>query len=175
MARIRHEQPTWAVAQLAQELLDLPALLDRFVEIQHETNQLTDRRLNAIEERLNGIEGRIGNMEGGQYERTVRTKALTRTPIVLGFTGARVALNQEGLVNSNRNSAVAEAVREGRIPEDGYAVLFEADLVISGQENRHTVVEVRQNLRAADILDPMVHVATDWIGHWLMCQDSIAE
>ena len=66
LARILREQPTWAEAMrallLTQELLDLPARFDRFVEIQQETNQLTARRLNAIEERLDGVEGRMGNL-----------------------------------------------------------------------------------------------------------------
>jgi hypothetical protein len=146
LARILREQPTWAEAMrsllLTQELLDLPARFDRFVEIQQETNQLTARRLNAIEERLNGLEGQMGNIEGGQYERTIRTKALARTQIVLGFDSARVVLNQEGLVDPQLNSAVARAVRDGRVPEDDYAGLFEADLVISARYNRHAVVEV---------------------------------
>jgi hypothetical protein len=146
LARILREQPTWAEALrallLTQELLDLPARFDRFVEIQQETNRLTDRGLNAIEERLNGLEGQMGNIEGGQYERTIRTKALARTQIVLGFDSARVVLNQEGLVDPQLNSAVARAVRDGRVPEDDYAGLFEADLVISARYNRHAVVEV---------------------------------
>ena len=104
LARILREQPTWAEALrallLTQELLDLPARFDRFVEIQQETNQLTDRR-------FANLEGRVGNLEGGQYERTVRTKALARTQIVLGFDNARVVLNQEGLVDPQLNSAVA--------------------------------------------------------------------
>ena len=49
LARTLREQPTWAKALrpllLTQELLDLP---DRFVEIQQETNQLTNRRTNGI-------------------------------------------------------------------------------------------------------------------------------
>jgi hypothetical protein len=153
LARILREQPTWAEALrsllLTQDLLDLPVRFDRFVEAQREfnqaqqeTNRLTDRGLNAIEERLNGLEGQMGNIEGGQYERTIRTKALARTQIVLGFDSARVVLNQEGLVDPQLNSAVARAVRDGRVPEDDYAGLFEADLVISARYNRHAVVEV---------------------------------
>ena len=115
LARILRDQPTWAEALrallLTQELLDLPGRFDRFVEAQREfnqaqqkaneaqqeaneaqqeTNRLTDRRLNAIE-------GQIGNLQGGQYERTVRTKALARSMIALGFEVPYVALNQDGL------------------------------------------------------------------------------
>ena len=163
LVRILREQPDWAEALrallLTQELLDLPGRFDRFVEIQQETNRLTAQRLEAIETRmgnvdgrLGNVEGRIGNLEGGQYERTVRTKVLAGTQIVLGFDGARVALNQEGLVDSQLNSAVARAVRDGRVSEDGYAGLFEADLVISARDNRHAVVEVSITADEDDII-----------------------
>ena len=146
LARILQEQPTWAEALrallLTQELLDLPARFDRFVEIQQEFNEAQREANRLTAQRLDNVDGRLGNLEGGQYERTVRTKALARTQIVLGFDGARVALNQEGLVDPQLNSAVARAVRDGRVSEDGYAGLFEADLVISARDNRHAVVEV---------------------------------
>ena len=155
LARILREQPTWAEALrallLTQELLDLPARFDRFVEIQQETNRLTDRRLANVEGRLDNVEGRLGNLEGGQYERTVRTKALARTQIVLGFDRARVVLNQEGLVDPQLNSAVARAVRDGQVSGDGYAGLFDADLVISARDNRHAVVEVSITADEEDI------------------------
>ena len=84
LARILRDQPTWAealrallLAQDLLDLLDLPGRFDRFVETQHETNRLTDRRLNAIE-------GQLGNLEGGEYERNVRNKALARCMITLG-------------------------------------------------------------------------------------------
>ena len=146
LARILQEQPTWAKALrallLTQELLDLPARFDRFVEIQQEFNEAQREANRLTAQRLDNVDGRLGNLEGGQYERTVRTKALARTQIVLGFEGARMALNQEGLVDPQLNSAVARAVRDGRVSEDGYAGLFEADLVISARDNRHAVVEV---------------------------------
>ena len=153
LARILREQPTWAEALrallLTQELLDLPGRFDRFVETkrefnqaqqkaneaQEETNRLTDRRLNAIE-------GQVGNLQGGQYERSVRTKALARSMIALGFEVPYVALNQDGLTDPRLNSAIDQAIRNGLVSRDGCADLFEADLIISAEDNRHAVVEV---------------------------------
>ena len=138
LARILRDQPTWAEALrallLTQELLDLPGRFDRFVEAQREfnqaqrefnqaqqeTNRLTDQRLNAIE-------GRLGNLEGGQYERTVRTRALARSRFILGFTGSYVALNQDGLTDPRLNSAIDRAIWAGLVSQDGCADLFEAD------------------------------------------------
>ena len=164
---------------LTQELLDLPGRFDRFVDAQREfnqaqqkaneaqrefnqaqqeTNRLTDRRLNAIEERLDGIDGRLdrmdgrmGNLQGGQYERTVRTRALARSRFTLGFTGSYVALNQDGLTDPRLNRAIDRAIRNGLVSQDGCADLFEADLIISAEDNRHAVVEVSLTADQDDI------------------------
>ena len=162
LARILRDQPTWAEALrallLTQELLDLPGRFDRFVEAQREfnqaqqeaneaqqeTNRLTDRRLNAIE-------GQIGNLQGGQYERTVRTKALARSMIALGFEVPYVALNQDGLIDPRLTSAIAQAIRDGLVSREDSADLFEADLIISAEDNRHAVVEVSLTADQDDI------------------------
>ena len=162
LARILRDQPTWAEALrallLTQELLDLPGRFDRFVEAQREfnqaqqeTNRLTDQRLNAIEGRLDRVEGQLGNLQGGQYERTVRTKALARSRFTLGFTGSYVALNQDGLTDPRLNSAIEQAIRNGLVSQDGCADLFEADLIISALDNRHAVVEVSLTADRDDI------------------------
>ena len=162
LARILREQPTWAEALrallLTQELLDLPGRFDRFVdaqreasEAQQETNRLTDRRLNAIEGRLDRVEGQLGNLQGGQYERTVRTRALARSRFTLGFTGSYVALNQDGLTDPRLNRAIDQAIRNGLVSQDGCADLFEADLIISAEDNRHAVIEVSLTADQDDI------------------------
>ena len=169
LARILQDQPTWAEALrallLTQELLDLPGRFDRFVDAQREFNQaqqeanrLTDRRLNAIEERMDRVEGRLdrvegqlGNLQGGQYERTVRTRALARSRFTLGFTGSYVALNQDGLTDPRLNRAIDRAIRNGLVSQDGCANLFEADLIISAEDNRHAVVEVSLTADQEDI------------------------
>ena len=169
LARILRDQPTWAEALrallLTQELLDLPGRFERFVETQREFNQaqqeanrLTDRRLNAIEERMDRVEGRLdrvegqlGNLQGGQYERTVRTRALARSRFTLGFTGSYVALNQDGLTDPRLNRAIDQAIRNGLVSRDGCADLFEADLIISAEDNRHAVIEVSLTADQDDI------------------------
>ena len=176
LARILRDQPTWAEALrallLTQELLDLPGRFDRFVEAQREfnraqqeaneaqrefnqaqqeTNRLTDQRLNSIEGRLDRVEGQLGNLQGGQYERSVRTKALARSMIALGFEVPYVALNQDGLTDPQLTSAIAQAIRDGLVSQDGCADLFEADLIISAEDNRHAVFEVSLTADRDDI------------------------
>ena len=162
LARILRDQPTWAEALrallLTQELLDLPGRFDRFVEAQREFNQAQQEANEAQQEtnrltgqRLNAIEGRLGNLEGGQYERTVRTKALARSRFTLGFAGSYVAMNQDGLTDPRLNSAIDRAIRNGLVSQDGCADLFEADLIISAEDNRHAVVEVSLTADRDDI------------------------
>ena len=38
--------------------------------------------------------------------------------------------------------AIAQAIRDGLVTREGSADLFEADMIISGEDNRHAVVEV---------------------------------
>ena len=153
LARILRDQPTWAEALrallLTQDLLDLPGRFDRFVETQREFNQAQQKANEAQEEtnrltdrRLNAIEGQVGNLQGGQYERSVRTKALARSRFTLGFEVPHVALNPDGLTDPRLNSAIDQAIRNGLVSRDGCADLFEADMIISGEDNRHAVVEV---------------------------------
>ena len=162
LARILRDQPTWAEALrallLTQELLNLPVRFDRFVETQREFNQ-AQREFNQAQQetnrltgqRLNAIEGQIGNLQGGQYERTVRTKALARSRFTLGFAGSYVAMNQDGLTDPRLNSAIDQAIRNGLVSQDGCADLFEADLIISAEDNRHAVVEVSLTADRDDI------------------------
>ena len=103
LVRILREQPAWAEAVravlLTEDLLDLPARFDRFVQSQEETNRRQEetnrrlsemlaqqaellaelkeisednrQRLTSLEERVGSLEGRFTRMEGrfGNFER----------------------------------------------------------------------------------------------------------
>ena len=176
LARILRDQPTWAEALrallLSQDLLDLPGRFNRFVEAQQETNRLTALRLDGIDAQLNNLDGkmgnldgrmdsldrktdsldgRMGNLQGGQYERSVRNKALARSVNALGFEGPYVALNQDGLTDPRLTSAIAQAIRDGLVTHNGSGDLYEAALIISDQDNRHAVFEVSLTADQDDI------------------------
>lgn len=174
LVRILREQPAWAEAVrsvlLSDDLLDLPARFDRFVQSQEETNRylsemlsqqsellakqselLTElkeisednrQRLNSLESRANRTEGRLGNLEGGQYERNIRAKALARCQLRYGFQGVYYALTQDGIADSRLLSAVGHALNEGLVSTADIGNLYEADLIISDENNRHAVFEV---------------------------------
>ena len=180
LVRILREQPAWAEAVrsvlLTDDLLDLPARFDRFVQSQEETNRrLSETLVQQAElltelkeisedtrQRLNRAEGRLGNFEGGQYERTIRAKALARCQLHFGFEGVYYALSQDGIADSRLLSAVGHALNEGLVSTADTGDLYEADLIISGENNRHAVFEVsltaddydiRRARQRADILE----------------------
>ena len=53
-----------------------------------------------------------------------------------------VAMNQDGLTDPRLNSSIDRAIRNGLVSQDGCVDLFEANLIISAEDNRHAVVEV---------------------------------
>ena len=63
LARILKEQPTWAEAirslVLSEDLLDLPARFDRFVEAQGEVNARLERNIEALQESYARLERNI--------------------------------------------------------------------------------------------------------------------
>ena len=153
LVRILREQPAWAEAVravlLTDDLLDLPARFDRFLQSQEETNRHLSELLAELKEvsednrrRLNRVEGRLGNLEGGQYERTIRAKAMARCQLHFGFEGVYYALSQDGIADSRLLSAVGHALNEGLVSTADTGDLYEADLIISGENNRHAVFEV---------------------------------
>ena len=60
-------------------------------------------------------------------------------------------MNQDGLTDPRLNSAIDQAIRNGLASQDGCADLFEADLIISAEDNRHAVVEVSLTADQDDI------------------------
>ena len=60
-------------------------------------------------------------------------------------------MNQDGLTDPRLNSAIDQAIRNGLVSQDGCADLFEADLIISAEDNRHAVVEVSLTADRDDI------------------------
>ena len=126
---------TPGIKQFVEEQQEFNATLERFVEEQKETNQLT--RL-----RLNNIEGRLGNLEGHEYERASRTKALARCLMVLSFNRPYLALNQDVHTDSRLMRSLSLAINRGDVAQQRTTDLFETDIIISSEDNRHAVFEV---------------------------------
>ncbi len=153
LARLLREQPAWREALraliLSQDLLDLPERFEKFMQAQGEFNakltqfveeQQKANLFNEVNQDHTG--GRLGNLEGREYERTSRTKAFARSMLYLGLQSPYVALTQDGHVDSRLTRSVALALNSGSVGRQRTADLFEADIIISTQDNRHAVFEV---------------------------------
>ena len=155
---------------LSDDVLDLPARFDRFVaehdhfveeqkQFNDEVRQFRDEQYQFNDEmrqfreeqkqfnsrtdrRLNSIEGRLGNLEGGQYERNVRSKAFARSITILGFSSPYIAHTLDGVNDPGLTSHIQRALRSGRISQENISELFDVDLIISADDNRHAVFEI---------------------------------
>ena len=110
-----------------------------------------DGRIDSLDRKTDSLDRKMGNLQGGQYERSVRNKALARSVNALGFEGPYVALNQDGLTDPRLTSAIAQAIRDGLVTHNGSGDLYEAALIISDQDNRHAVFEVSLTADQDDI------------------------
>ena len=160
LARILKEQPTWAEALralvLSGDLLDLPARFDRFVQEMGELRETLQefigeqreinrelREANLLaQHRLDHGEGRLGNLEGQEYERRCRNRALARTITEMGFNVPYIALHQGGHADPRLTGAVARAANSGAVPHQRSGDLFDTDVIISTEDNRHAVFEI---------------------------------
>ena len=175
-ARIIREQPEWADAirslLLGKELLELPERFAHFVQLTAENFQQVHQRLDGLDTRMDGLdtrmdgldtrmdgldtrmdrlEGRFANFEGGEYERRVRTKFLFRARNQLGLERPYLALTQDGFVSPQLDSVIAHAIDTGSIDLQQIQDLHDADLIIMGQNNRHTAVEISMTADSEDI------------------------
>ncbi len=175
-ARIIREQPEWADTirslLLGQELLELPERFAEFVQLTTENFRLVhqrldnldtrmdsldtrmdnlDTRMDNLDTRMDRLEGRFGNFEGNDYERRIRTKMLFRARHLLGLERPYLALTQEGLVAPQLDSIIARAIDTGSIDLEQSQDLHETDLIIMGQNNRHTAIEISLTADSEDI------------------------
>ena len=156
LVRILKEQPEWADTirgiLLTEELLDLPARFAEFVQLTQESHRLINERLTQMETRMNRMEGRFSNFEGSDYERKVRYRALHRTQARFGLDNAYLALSQNDPMAPQLNSMVANAMKNGFISQEQCEDLYDTDIIISDEGNRHVVVEVSLTADLDDII-----------------------
>ncbi len=156
LVRILKEQPEWADTirgiLLTEELLNLPARFAEFVQLTQESNRLVNERLTQIETRMNRMEGRFSNFEGSDYERKVRYRALHRAQARFGLDNAYLALSQNDPMAPQLNSMVANGMKNGFISQEQCEDLYDTDIIISDEGNRHMVVEVSLTADRDDII-----------------------
>jgi predicted nuclease with TOPRIM domain len=136
--------------------------LGRLETAQVETNQRlgrletaqadTNRQLTQLNTRMDRLEGRFSNLEGSDYERKVRYGALHRAQVRFGLDNAYLALTQNDPAAPQLNSMIANAIKNAFISQEQCEDLYETDIIISDQGNRHVVVEVSLTADRDDIV-----------------------
>lgn len=116
-------------------------------DLKIQVQQLRDQ-VEQLAFRVAWLEGRVGNLEGSDYERKVRYRVRSRAGRILGLASPYLALTQSDPAAPQFDSAVQRAANAGAISPDEADDLFETDIIISAQGNRHVAVEV--SLTAAD-------------------------
>ena len=135
-------------AQLAQisEVQDQhTAQLAQISEVQTQHGDRMDgfhTRMDEFHARMDRMEGRLSNVEGSAYERNVRAKALFRAQHRLGLAEPYIALTQDGQAAPQLHRAISRALSSGVLSLDQSSEVYDTDLIISGADNRHVVIEV---------------------------------
>ena len=133
------------LAQILEQLAQHGEILAQHGEILAQHSEiLADHRaqMTELRRRLSLVEGRLSNVEGSAYERNVRAKALFRAQHRLGLAEPYIALTQDGQAAPQLHRAISRALSSGVLSLDQSSEVYDTDLIISGADNRHVVIEV---------------------------------
>ena len=108
-------------------------------------------RLVRVERRLGRMEGSLGDLEGSDYECKLRYGLLHWSQRQFGLDNAYLALTQNDPVAPQLSRSTARATGNGPITAEESGDLYLADMIMSGQGNRHVVVEASITLGEDDI------------------------
>ena len=97
------------------------------------------------------LEGQFNQFRGENYEARVQSQAMSYAIIQLGFLNPYVSRPVNAGNAPQFNSALQRAISDGSISRDQAMDLCNADLIISGDENRHLVAEISITVSATDI------------------------
>ena len=132
-------------AQHGEQLTQHTAQLTQISEVQTQHGDRMDgfhARMDGFHARMDRMEGRLSNVEGSDYERNVRAKALFRAQHRLGLAEPYIALTQDGQAAPQLHRAISRALSSGILSLDQSSEVYDTDLIISGADNRHVVIEV---------------------------------
>ena len=142
------------LAQILEQLAQHGEILAQHGEILAQHSEiLADHRaqMTELRRRLSLVEGRLSNVEGSAYERNVRAKALFRAQHRLGLAEPYIALTQDGQAAPQLHRAISRALSSGVLSLDQSSEVYDTDLILSGADNRHVVIEVSITAGEEDI------------------------
>ena len=153
---------------LTEELLQVPVRLERIEDsiskvqsdvqsLQHGQERLEkgqarlEEGLQSTNLRLNQITGDLGNLRGSDFERRVRYRAMYLASERFGIENPDIALSQNDPRSPALHQAIGRALRDGHITPAQSTDLNDADIIISGDDNRYAVIEVSITAANGDI------------------------
>ena len=145
-------QHTAQLAQISEVQDQHTAQLTQISEVQTQHGDRMDgfhtrmdgfhTRMDGFDARMDRMEGRLSNVEGSAYERNVRAKALFRAQHRLGLAEPYIALTQDGQAAPQLHRAISRALSSGILSLDQSSEVYDTDLILSGADNCHVVIEV---------------------------------
>ena len=162
LVRILEERSDWrAVVRnllLGEDMLNVPQQLAQLTET---TNQLaetlnqfietTNENFRVMNARLNRLEGKTGNLEGHHYEHRIANRAMLRARQHFGLNNPIIAMSNYLPHSPDFDRVLTRAVQSGEISDDDMYDLYEADIIVSDENNRYVVFEVSLTADSDDI------------------------
>ena len=155
------DQHTAQLTQHSEQLAQISEVQDQhgaqLAQISEVQTQHGDRmdgfhtRMDGFHARMDRMEGRLSNVEGSAYERNVRAKALFRAQHRLGLAEPYIALTQDGQAAPQLHRAISRALSSGVLSLDQSSEVYDTDLILSGADNCHVVIEVSITAGEEDI------------------------
>ena len=169
LVRVLEERPDWRAAVrnllLGEDMLNVPQQLAQLIETTNQfvettnqfietTNQFiesTNENFRMVNARLNRLEGKTGNLEGNDYERRIANRAMLRARRRFGLNNPVIAMSNYLPHSPDFDRVLNRAVQSGEISDDDMYDLYEADIIVSDDDNRYVVFEVSLTADSDDI------------------------
>ena len=155
LVRILEERPDWRATVrnllLGEDLLNVPQQLAQLIETTNQFIETTNQNFRVVDARLNRLEGRQGNLEGNDYEHRIANRAMLRARRHFGLKNPVIAMSNYLPHSPDFDRVLTRAVQSGEISDDDMYDLYEADIIVSDDDNRYVVFEVSLTADSDDI------------------------
>lgn len=155
LVRVLEERPDWRATVrnllLGEDLLNVPQQLAQFIETTNQFIESANENFRVVNARLNRLEGKMGNFEGNDYEHRIANHAMLRARRHFGLNNPVIAMSNYLPHSPDFDRVLTRAVQSGEISDDDMYDLYEADIIVSDDDNRFVVFEVSLTADSDDI------------------------
>ncbi|MYC38966.1 MAG: hypothetical protein F4X66_18955 [Chloroflexi bacterium] len=155
LVRVLEERPDWRAAirnlLLGEDLLNVPQQLAQFIETTNQFIESANENFRVVNARLNRLEGKMGNFEGNDYEHRIANHAMLRARRHFGLNNPVIAMSNYLPHSPDFDRVLTRAVQSGEISDDDMYDLYEADIIVSDDDNRFVVFDVSLTADSDDI------------------------